>query len=155
VTLTVNRPEGSPGKSTKAAFQSERGLRRSKGGGFCHGCRWVLVGLALIGCGAESEGPSKVELEAMIEAEIEALNSCETIDDCSATVGYPRCRAQWINGDADRTHLDELLEDYYAGEEISCDASCQCALLRCEEGTCTLSSGDCMVAPPGAIATCF
>jgi hypothetical protein len=116
--------------------------------------RLVVCACVLACSDDESAGPTKAELEVQIETEIQRLNSCTVVDDCQR-VGYPRCSSSYIGVEADRIRLDELLADYYRGDDLICAAICACALLRCVEGRCDLSAGDCNPTPDEGVATCF
>jgi hypothetical protein len=117
-----------------------------------------------VSCGGKSDpdppgdglaGLTDRELAARIESELDRLNQCAAVDDCEP-VGYPNCSTQFIGGEADRSELDPLLEEYGRRQgDISCPAICQCGLLRCESSRCVTEDGDCMSTPSDARQVCL
>lgn len=91
-----------------------------------------------------------------LEAEAEALNSCEEVTDCERVpVG---CSAFYVSAAADRTEFEAEIARYEAATSphgIACDASCACGVLSCSAGRCTTASGDCSDPPAGSETICL
>jgi hypothetical protein len=106
---------------------------------------------------AGASGRSLSELAADLSAEIDGLNWCDVVEDCQR-VEMPWCHdSRYINSEADRALLDELLDEYRAvscDDDQGCTLICLCATLTCTEGQCLLSDGNCDEPPDGGISTC-
>lgn len=81
-----------------------------------------------------------------IDGRIEAINSCEVVEDC-APISVRACETRYVNSDADTTRLEadiqKRLEADYGTDLIACDASCECGVLTCAEGRCVTAAGNC------------
>ena len=66
------------------------------------------------------------QVQADIATEIDALNSCDSVEDCSAVPLPWQCDDGFINADADRTNLDALFVEYadVGGESRGCVNRC-------------------------------
>lgn len=73
-----------------------------------------------------------------IRAEVDSLNSCNVMEDCTAVYIPGTCSNGYINSDADRVHLDELIAEYSAvgGLEPPCILTCE--TLSCVPGRCEI-----------------
>jgi hypothetical protein len=73
-----------------------------------------------------------------IRAEIEALNSCNSVEDCVSVYIPGTCGVGYISADADRSNLDTLIAEYSAvgGLEPPCPAMCETGILSCEQNRC-------------------
>ncbi len=71
-----------------------------------------------------------------IRAEVESLNYCTVLEDCMAVYIPGTCSNGYINGDADRADLDDLIAEYSAvgGLEPPCVLICE--TLSCVQGRC-------------------
>jgi len=110
------------------------------------------------GCGeANATGRSLDEVAADLDGEIDRLNWCDVVGDCQR-VEVPWCLdSRYINSGADRTLLDELLDEYRAidcDDDQGCILICLCATLTCTEGQCLLADANCDEPPDGGISTC-
>jgi hypothetical protein len=95
-----------------------------------------LDGGQLSDSGQSDRTPEQVQAD--IRAEIDALNSCTVVEDCTG-VGIPgTCSSGYINAGADRSNLDALLAEYSAvgGLEPPCAAICEMGILSCSQGRC-------------------
>lgn len=118
------------------------------------GRAWVVVGALLAAC-SDSGGSSNEQLEADIAAEIEKLNSCDTVSDCEG-VNFPVCSTRYVRSGSDRSTLDRLLEDYGTQNRgVACTTDCKCGVLTCEQNRCVTASGDCETAPPDGMMVCL
>lgn len=111
------------------------------------------------GCaGVSSSSRTRDEVEAAIRAELEALNSCDTVDDCHGELPPYDCRYMWIDVAANRERLDGLLEEY---REVDCDGIqicpeiCMCGTLRCIEGRCDVEATSCMEPAADGVTVCM
>ena len=107
------------------------------------------------GQGGIGGGPTEEELFSQIQEEADRINSCATVDDCYA-VGFA-CSSLYVNADADRTRLEELIAEHTQrfGGVVGCPGACACGILSCEASRCVTDSGDCMSAPPGSMMVCL
>ena len=82
-----------------------------------------------------------------IRAEVESLNSCNVLEDCTAVYIPGACSNGYINANADRAHLDELIAEYSAvgGLEPPCVMTCE--TLSCAQDRCVTQP-----APPSDVA---
>lgn len=75
-----------------------------------------------------------------IDSRIEALNSCETVEDCQGLSTRP-CETAYVNGSADLTDIESYIKARNikdnGSDDFSCDASCACGSLTCKSGKCT------------------
>jgi hypothetical protein len=90
----------------------------------------------LIDSGQGDRTPEQVQDD--IRAEIEALNSCNSVEDCVSVYIPGTCGVGYISADADRSNLDTLIAEYSAvgGLEPPCPAMCETGILSCEQNRC-------------------
>jgi hypothetical protein len=108
------------------------------------------------GGGSAADAPlRKAELESEIRREADDLNSCDVVGDCEPK-GFG-CNTVYVNADSDQARLDELVSEHQSRYgDVSCDLSCPCGLLSCQQGKCTTEAGDdCSSPPEGAEVICL
>lgn len=93
-----------------------------------------------------------------IDAALDELNSCESVEDCQGIATRP-CETAYVNASADTSEVQAMIEsrieEDYGAEPLSCDASCQCGVLTCEAGKCQTAEGDCETTPSDGRMVCL
>lgn len=111
---------------------------------------WLAAALVLQAC----QGRPEAEIRADIQAEVQRINACGTVDDCQQV--NLLCDSAFISRNADRRRFDELVQELRGSAgEIACPAICKCGVVSCAAGRCAVRSGDCMSVGPDERQTCL
>jgi hypothetical protein len=83
------------------------------------------------------------------------LNYCEAADECQPVFGYMGCSSLYINESEDATELQEAIDAANGGQPVGCILLCQCAMLGCVAGKCSVDPNGCDAPSDDQVQVCL